>query len=161
EELRARSHRMHRDRDQDGGGEAREDAHAAERRRDVLVPAIAARRRHDPRHERRAQQRPDRERGNRQRNETDDGAHRAASSDRKSSALAPTACTATAIRTAAAKPAKMPTPPSVGVTFSCQRSPLGAATTRATSGERSSAQIVSAATGNATRQTMALTAPPP
>ena len=79
----------------------------------------------------------------------------------KSSELPPTARAARASSTATAKPAKIPTPPSVGVAVACQRSPVGAVTKRAATRERRSPQIVSAAIGAATRQMIALTAPPP
>ena len=57
----------------------------------------------------------------------------------------------------AAKPAKMPTPPSSGVERVCQRSSRGAATTRRPSGERTTAQITNAVTGRATATTANLT----
>ena len=58
----------------------------------------------------------------------------------------------------AATPAAMATPPNVGVTRSCQRSPVGTATSRgATAGERSRAHRTSDATGNAAIVTAAPT----
>ena len=50
----------------------------------------------------------------------------------------------------------MPMPPNDGVALSCQRSPDGWATNRLPTDVRSSAQIVSAATGNATMAASAL-----
>ena len=66
--------------------------------------------------------------------------------------------TASARRTPAVTPAAMATPPNVGVARSCQRSPLGSATSReATAGARSRAHRASAATGNAAIVTTAST----
>ena len=51
----------------------------------------------------------------------------------------------------------MPTPPKLGVTRSCQRSPVGSATSRSPSDERRSVQMTRAATGKAAIVTAALT----
>ena len=55
------------------------------------------------------------------------------------------------------KPAKMPIPPKVGVGASCHRSAEGSATSRLAAGDRSSAQITTAAAGRATIATAVLT----
>src|SRR5206468_10010211 len=70
-----------------------------------------------------------------------------------------TAPTATASATPATSPAKSPTPPSDGVVCVCQRSPVGAATTRPASRVRSVAQITAAAAGKAAAAASALTRP--
>ena len=55
-------------------------------------------------------------------------------------------------------PAKIPTPPNVGVACACQRSPLGCATRRSPSGVRRRAQRTAKVTGNAAIATIASTA---
>src|SRR4051794_33115611 len=57
----------------------------------------------------------------------------------------------------ALKPAKIPTPPKLGVGASCQRSDEGTATNRPRTGDRRSAQITAAATGRASIATVVLT----
>jgi hypothetical protein len=53
---------------------------------------------------------------------------------------------------------KIPTPPSRGVGFSCQRSADGFATSRLASGERRRIQTAATAVGNAAKAATALTA---
>ena len=57
----------------------------------------------------------------------------------------------------AAKPAKIPTPPKVGVGRSLHLSPVGTATSRAPTGERRRSQRTAAATENAAIATIAFT----
>ena len=68
-----------------------------------------------------------------------------------------TAPIATATTVAAAKPAKMPTPPKMGVARSCQRSPDGTATNRAPTEELRSARSTRYEMGRATIAMAALT----
>src|ERR1700736_5496302 len=77
----------------------------------------------------------------------------------QSSAELRTACTETASATPPSSPAKIPTPPSDGVTVVCQRSPVGAATTRRASRERSVTQITAAAAGKAAAAASTFTRP--
>ena len=71
---------------------------------------------------------------------------------------ASTAPTAIASATPAASPQAMPTPPNVGVARSCQRSPVGCATSLdAAEGARRRAQRANAATGRAAIVTAAST----
>src|SRR3954451_11905142 len=57
----------------------------------------------------------------------------------------------------ALKPTKMPTPPSIGVASSCQRSALGRATSRRASGDLRRSQIATAVAGSATIATALVT----
>ena len=68
-----------------------------------------------------------------------------------------TAPLASASAIPATNPAKMPTPPKVGVGCSCQRSSDGTATRRAPRGERRRSQRTAAATENAAIETIAIT----
>ena len=77
---------------------------------------------------------------------------------RRARSLDSTAPTATAQRDARrAKPAKMPTPPNVGVGRSCQRSPVGTATSRCAERRAQERPEDEAATGRAAIVTAALT----
>ena len=60
--------------------------------------------------------------------------------------------------TPASRPAKIPTPPKSGVSWRCQRSAEGAATTRLAIGARRSNPIVSRLAGRATSAATAVTA---
>src|SRR5436309_11557496 len=64
---------------------------------------------------------------------------------------------AAASQSPALKPAKMPTPPSIGVGASCQRSALGRATSRRASGDPRRSQIATAEAGSATIATALVT----
>jgi len=70
--------------------------------------------------------------------------------------LASTAPAATASSTPARSPHVMPTPPNVGVARACQRSPVGTATRRSPSEDRSSAHRTTDATGRAAIVTAAV-----
>ena len=83
---------------------------------------------------------------------------RDARQDPASSPLHSTAPIASAKRIPPMKPAKMPTPPNVGVGCSCQRSSDGTATRRPPSGERRSIQRTANVTGSAAIATIASTA---
>ena len=64
---------------------------------------------------------------------------------------------ASATKTPAANPAKMPTPPNVGVASACQRSSEGMATSRPPTGERRRSQRTAAETESAAIATIAFT----
>src|SRR6266545_2815928 len=76
-----------------------------------------------------------------------------------SSELPPTAPARIARPTPASRPAKIPIPPTAGVSRLCQRSSLGFATNTPASGERRATQITKPAVGKATAETSAIIAP--